>query len=138
MPYTDDDIRQVYLEEMGRAPSDAELSGLRRFSGTGFVDLNAPDAAAIAMGGPNARLQQLQRYGGMYEQNLAGSDNRILQQAQDQIGSTFAQQGRQSGGSAYVAAFANAARDLAMHDFEVLAPAKGELRSAQQHNGVTG
>lgn len=122
----DEDIRNEYLQALGREPTANELKEAHRLMNTGFVDLSAGDVRDIAMGAPDARAQQLQRFGGQYEQNLAGSDSRYLQQAQDQISSDFARQGRGFGGSAYVAAFANAARDLAMNRQQQLAGFYGQ------------
>lgn len=111
---TDDDIRRLYIQEAGRDPSPAEIADARRFSQNDFVGLSGSDIGALGMSDPRSRLNQLRQYGGMFERDLQGGDDRYLQMAQDRLQSDFMRQGRGLGGSAYVNAFANAARDLAL------------------------
>lgn len=110
-PVIADQIKALFKQSVGRDPRPDELDYLTKFVDEG--GLQPFEANQIAQGLPEAQNRQLQQYGGQYEQALAGADQRIMGQAGDQLTSMFAQQGRPRS-SGYTAAFANAARDLAI------------------------
>lgn len=114
MPINDDEIAQQFQAILGRAPNQSEIANFKRFGGTGQVDLTAADIGEILRGHPEARMKQLQTYGQAYGQELGRGDEEVLGKAQGQLLSDFARQGRSMTGSPYLAAFANAARDLAL------------------------
>lgn len=129
MPVTNDEIAQQYLSVLGRAPTDAELKQFRQFSDSGDTPLTAADIGEIIGGLPEAQEKSLNRYGSDLENRLAGSDQRTLDLAGKSLTQQFTQMGRGGAGndsSAYVNAFASAARDLALSRQSQLASYYGQ------------
>ena len=111
------DIKEQYQRILGRDPRPSEVEEFQKMEreSPAPLQLGAEGIGRILESLPEARIGQLQKYGKGYEGELAKSDQFQLGQAEDYLRSSFAQQGRQTTSSAYVSAFANAARDLAMN-----------------------
>jgi hypothetical protein len=113
MAFDKQDIRDQFQRILGRDPRQSEIDDFMRFASTGGVDLSAEDVGKIIGGTREARESDLRRTGREFGTELARSDENILQQAESQLRSRLAQQGRNISGSPFVNAFANASRDLA-------------------------
>ena len=111
------DIQEQYQRILGREPRPSEVEEFQKIEreSPAALQLGAEGIGRILESLPEARIGQLQKYGKGYEGELAKGDQFQLGQAEDYLRSSFAQQGRQTTSSAYVSAFANAARDLAMN-----------------------
>ena len=133
MPISDNDISQSYQSILGRAPTAQEIEQFKRFGSTGAVDLTAADIAEIIGGLPEAQEKTLGRFGQQYGQQLAGNDQQMLDMAGKSLTQQFNQLGRGTDTSAYINAFAGAARDLAMQRQSTLAQFYG-----QGYQGIMG
>lgn len=126
MAFTENDIKEQYQSTLGRAPTAAEVSDFMRYNQNPYVDLGITDIQQILRGHPEAQESQLGRMGGLYSNALAQNDATVLGRAQEQLQGSFAAQGRQFTGSPYVAAFAQAAQNLAMQRQQTLANFYGQ------------
>ena len=144
---TTKDIREQFQRILGRDPRESEIAEFIKFTNTGAAEtrLGAEDVGRIIEGLPEARMGQLTRYGGEYGKQLAQGDTDLLSRAQTQLTGDFARQGRQTTSSAYVSAYANAARDLALNRQNKLAEFYGQGysdifggqgRQAEQTRGI--
>lgn len=112
---SDQDIQDQYQRVLGRSATSAELNQFKQFANSGDIPLTAQDIGDIIGGLPEAQKQSLDKYGADYANKLAGSDQQILDLAGKSLGQNFTQLvGAGNSTSAYVNAFANAARDLAI------------------------
>lgn len=107
MPLADE-----FQRVLGRAPSKAELAFFNKFITEN--DLQDFEVGEILGALPEAQQKRLPQQFEQYSQALAGQDQALLDRAASQLQSNFAQQGRSITGSGYQAAYANAARDLAI------------------------
>lgn len=123
---SENDIHGQFQKVLGRQATPTELADYKRFSGTGYVDLSAEDVGRALQGMPEYQQKQLSQYGGQYEQQLAQGDQRMLGLAQNSLTQQFAQQGRTISSSAYINAFAQTSKDLAMQRQNTLANFYGQ------------
>lgn len=104
-------LDSVFGQFLGRQATDAEFNFLRNF--VEKDELSEFEVGEIVQGLPEAQQRRFQSDISQAREILGASDQDLLTDAQDFIQSQFAKQGR-SGSSGRLAAFANAARDLAI------------------------
>ena len=108
-------IVDSFQSELGRAPTQAEISYFTQM-GRGHDGVGAMsqyEAQQYIGSTPEAQLAGLNKYAGIYGQQLGQSDNYMMGQAQNQLMGQFRKMGRPSS-SGYDSAFAQAAQNLAM------------------------
>lgn len=105
------EIDRGFASALGRAPSESERAYFGRMLEGGFLD--ASEIGDFLQSHPEAQRRNLDRDAGAYEARLGANDSTILNKGADVLAGRFATQGR-TGSSGYLAAFANAARDLSM------------------------
>lgn len=123
MPMNDRAINDQFRQLLGRDAHPDEIQVFNEFMKEN--DLQPYEIGQIIQSHPEYQQNLLTQQGGQYADLLGKSDERILGLAQDQARGDFARMGRASS-SGYTAAFANAARDLAMGRQQQLAQFYGQ------------
>lgn len=104
-------LNRIFQRELGRDARPDEFDFFSRFVREG--DLQQYEIGETLGATPEAAKQDLRAQTEMFRSELGRSDKGILGEAGDVLAGRFAAQGRSGRGSAFTAAFANAAADLA-------------------------
>ena len=135
---TQQQIQQAFQSELGRAPTGAELEYFTQmgqgYGGVGQMSQYETQQALQAT--PEAQLSNLNKYSGMYQQQLGQSDSYMMGQAGNQLQSQFRKLGRGSS-TAYIAAFTQAAQNLAMNRQQQVAQFYGQGLGNVMNNQVS-
>lgn len=105
------DIQSQFVRVLGREARPDEIEYFKQAVDKG--DLSPYEVGEILTGTQEYQTRLLSTQGQDYTRLLAANDSDVLRRAEDQISGSLARQGR-GGSSSYTAAFANAARDLAI------------------------
>ena len=133
-------VTDAFQRELGRTPTQAESDFfVKQWQGYGGRGQLSPyEMQQYVASTPEAQLQGLNKYAGLYGQQLGASDQYTLGQAQNQLMGQFRAQGRPTS-SGYIAAFASAAQNLAAQKQQQMAQFYGgglqDVMSNQQQTG---
>jgi predicted Rdx family selenoprotein len=137
--YDPEALKEQFTRTLGREPREDEMAFFSGFIKKG--ELQPYEVGQVLGATPEAQQQRFTQQRGEFEQLLAAGDERVLGQAGDVLTQRMLQQGRQTTGSGYTAAYFNAARDLAQERSSQLAQfysgGLGDIRRGFQQAGAT-